>query len=84
MLNIFFVSLLAETNRTPFDLSEGESELVSGFNVEYRRGGFAIIFMSEYINIVFIRIILSMFSIGGDYYRFMFYLKLSFFCFLWV
>ncbi len=43
---IWFVSSLAETNRTPFDFAEGESELVSGFNVEYSRGGFVIIFFS--------------------------------------
>lgn len=41
---IWFASCLAETNRTPFDFAEGESELVSGFNTEYRRGGFALIF----------------------------------------
>ena len=41
----WFTSCLAETIRTPFDFAEGESELVSGFNVEYRRGGFALIFL---------------------------------------
>lgn len=77
-----FISLLAETNRTPFDLAEGESELVSGFNVEYSRGGFAIIFISEYINILFVRIVLVIFSLGGDYYSIIFYLKLTFFRFI--
>nr|AGN71025.1 NADH dehydrogenase subunit 1 [Arthroleptis poecilonotus] len=48
---IWLVSTLAETNRTPFDLTEGESELVSGFNVEYAGGPFALFFLAEYANI---------------------------------
>ena len=51
---VWFRISLAETNRTPFDFAEGESELVSGFNVEYRRGGFALIFLAEYARILFI------------------------------
>jgi NADH-ubiquinone oxidoreductase chain 1 len=50
------ISTLAETNRTPYDFSEGESELVSGFNTEYSAGGFSLLFMAEYGNIIFIRI----------------------------
>nr|WAO28737.1 NADH dehydrogenase subunit 1 [Megascolecidae sp. BS2]WAO28750.1 NADH dehydrogenase subunit 1 [Megascolecidae sp. BS7] len=49
---IWFITNLAETNRTPFDFAEGESELVSGFNVEYSSGLFAMIFMAEYMNIL--------------------------------
>nr|YP_009755706.1 NADH dehydrogenase subunit 1 [Cavia aperea]ALK60803.1 NADH dehydrogenase subunit 1 [Cavia aperea]QIQ22946.1 NADH dehydrogenase subunit 1 [Cavia aperea] len=49
---MWFVSTLAETNRAPFDLTEGESELVSGFNVEYAAGPFALFFMAEYMNII--------------------------------
>ena len=55
LLLLLFVSLIAETNRTPFDFSEGESELVSGFNIEYGGGLFAIIFLSEYGIIFFFR-----------------------------
>lgn len=53
MCLLWVVSCIAETNRTPFDFSEGESELVSGFNVEYGGGLFAIIFMAEYAMIMF-------------------------------
>nr|BCS80002.1 NADH dehydrogenase subunit 1 [Monomorium triviale] len=50
---VYFISILAELNRTPMDFIEGESELVSGFNVEYFSGGFALIFMAEYGMIIF-------------------------------
>ena len=50
---LFFVSLLAETNRRPFDFSEGESELVSGYNTEYRSTHFILLFLGEYISILF-------------------------------
>lgn len=52
---IWIITILAETNRTPFDFSEGESELISGFNIEYRRTRFIIIFLSEYCSILIIR-----------------------------
>lgn len=83
---IWLVSSLAETNRTPFDFAEGESELVSGFNVEYRRGGFAIIFLAEYARILFIRILSVILFLGGDLILWLFFLKLGFlsFLFIWV
>ena len=55
ILFLWGVSCVAECNRTPFDFSEGESELVSGFNIEYGAGGFTLIFLAEYGIIVFFR-----------------------------
>jgi NADH-ubiquinone oxidoreductase chain 1 len=59
IVGIWIISCVAETNRTPFDFAEGESELVSGFNVEYGRLGFALIFMAEYASIFIIRMLFS-------------------------
>nr|YP_010555020.1 NADH dehydrogenase subunit 1 [Ooencyrtus plautus]UYP51000.1 NADH dehydrogenase subunit 1 [Ooencyrtus plautus] len=58
---VFLVSSLAELNRTPFDFSEGESELVSGFNIEYMSGTFAMIFIAEYGMIMFMMILMLIF-----------------------
>jgi NADH-ubiquinone oxidoreductase chain 1 len=80
----WFASCLAETNRTPFDFAEGESELVSGFNVEYRRGGFALIFLAEYARILFISILFCSIFLGCDVYSLSFYLKLSFLSFIFI
>nr|AIC09035.1 NADH dehydrogenase subunit 1 [Chelonoidis denticulatus]AIC09046.1 NADH dehydrogenase subunit 1 [Centrochelys sulcata]AIC09065.1 NADH dehydrogenase subunit 1 [Geochelone elegans] len=52
LMMMWYISTLAETNRAPFDLTEGESELVSGFNVEYAAGSFTLFFMAEYSNIL--------------------------------
>nr|AXI98713.1 NADH dehydrogenase subunit 1 [Pseudoniphargus ruffoi] len=62
---IWFASSLAETSRSPYDFSEGESELVSGFNTEYSAGGFVLIFMSEYANILFMGLLFSIFFFGS-------------------
>nr|YP_009563692.1 NADH dehydrogenase subunit 1 [Eristalis tenax]QAX27170.1 NADH dehydrogenase subunit 1 [Eristalis tenax]UXG18989.1 NADH dehydrogenase subunit 1 [Eristalis tenax] len=83
---IWLTISLAETNRTPFDFAEGESELVSGFNVEYSSGGFALIFLSEYASILFMSMLFSLIFLGGDVFNIMFYFKLMFisFMFIWV
>ena len=81
---IWLITLIAETNRTPFDFSEGESELVSGFNIEYGRGLFALIFMGEYTIIILFsyltRIILSHSINMGSLQL----ILLIFFIFFWV
>nr|WBK03006.1 NADH dehydrogenase subunit 1 [Yoda sp. d ASH-2021] len=64
---MWYVSTLAETNRTPFDLTEGESELVSGFNVEYAGGPFALFFLSEYSNIIFMNALSTALFLGGGH-----------------
>nr|YP_010596108.1 NADH dehydrogenase subunit 1 [Ectomocoris horridus]WAJ48440.1 NADH dehydrogenase subunit 1 [Ectomocoris horridus] len=82
----WFSSCLAETNRSPFDFAEGESELVSGFNVEYSSGGFAFIFLSEYMNIIFMSLLTCIIFLGCDIYSLFFYFSLTFviFMFVWV
>nr|YP_010271117.1 NADH dehydrogenase subunit 1 [Neptis thisbe]UJY98877.1 NADH dehydrogenase subunit 1 [Neptis thisbe] len=82
----FLSSLMAETNRTPFDFAEGESELVSGFNIEYSSGGFALIFLAEYSSILFMSLLFTVIYMGGFNLSSMFYLKLVFlgFFFIWV
>nr|UUA65187.1 NADH dehydrogenase subunit 1 [Leguminivora glycinivorella] len=79
-------SSLAETNRTPFDFAEGESELVSGFNIEYSSGGFALIFLAEYSSILFMSMLFILMYMGGYDLSVLFYLKLVFisFFFIWV
>nr|AOY40097.1 NADH dehydrogenase subunit 1 [Scolytinae sp. BMNH 1043104] len=80
---MLLVSMLAETNRSPFDFSEGESELVSGFNVEYSSGSFAMIFLAEYTSILFMSAMFSLIVLGGSY-NFMFFIKIAVVSFFWV
>nr|YP_001650723.1 NADH dehydrogenase subunit 1 [Eurypegasus draconis]BAF74938.1 NADH dehydrogenase subunit 1 [Eurypegasus draconis] len=90
---MWFISTLAETNRAPFDLTEGESELVSGFNVEYAAGPFALFFLAEYANILLMNTLSVTLFLGAahtiispefDSINLMVKAALLSFCFLWV
>lgn len=81
---IWLVSILAETNRTPFDFAEGESELVSGFNIEYGRGGFAFLFLAEYGSIIFMRYLVGVLFFGGMSYLLVINLIGVYFCFWFI
>lgn len=62
---MFLISILAETNRAPFDLPEAESELVSGFNVEYSSMGFALFFLAEYCSMILMSALTVIMFMGG-------------------
>lgn len=87
---MFFISCLAETNRAPFDLTEGESELVSGYNVEYSSMAFALFFLAEYSHIIFMSFLFAIIFLGGwsffISYPIILFLKGTFivFLFIWV
>ena len=65
ILIMFYVSILAETNRAPFDLPEAEAELVAGYNVEYSAMGFALFFLGEYANMILMCSLTTIFFLGG-------------------
>ncbi len=88
---VFFISMLAETNRAPFDLPEAEAELVAGYNVEYSAIQFAMFFLGEYSNMLFMSAIIVILYFGGSiwftcntYFIWNFIPKLLFFCFAFI
>lgn len=82
---VWFISCLAETNRTPFDFAEGESELVSGYNTEYRRGGFALIILAEYTRILFMSLLIVVIFFGGILINYSLFIFIFIaFLFVWV
>nr|YP_009699971.1 NADH dehydrogenase subunit 1 [Leptaulax koreanus]QEK77363.1 NADH dehydrogenase subunit 1 [Leptaulax koreanus] len=76
LMVVWLITGLAETNRSPFDFAEGESELVSGFNVEYSGGGFAFIFLAEYSSILLMSMVSVIIFVGGNFISWLFFLKL--------
>ena len=99
MLVVFFISALAETNRSPFDLPEGESEIVGGYNVEYSSMTFALFFLGEYMNMILMSAMCTLLFLGGwhapfnlswvvwdwvhPFVWFAFKICLVLFCFIW-
>ncbi|WP_298191984.1 NADH-quinone oxidoreductase subunit NuoH [Metallibacterium sp.] len=65
MVVVYFVSGVAETNRAPFDVAEGESEIVAGFHVEYSGAAFALFFLAEYANMILVSFLTPIFFFGG-------------------
>lgn len=88
IFGLFFISVLAETNRPPFDLPEAEAELVAGYFVEYSSMSFALFFIGEYGSILLMSTLTSLLFMGGwmPFNTFFFSFKIIFvvFCFIWV
>ena len=81
LLLLLLLLLLPETNRTPFDFAEWESKLLSGFNVEYGGGGFALISLAEHASILFMSLLFCIIFWSIDLYSFIFIFSLLLFLF---
>jgi len=81
---ILYIVLLAETNRSPFDFVEGESELVSGYNVEFSGPGFVVLFLSEYLSILFISFLAGSLATDSSYFISCLFCILIAFSFIWL
>ena len=94
MFMVYWISGVAETNRAPFDVAEGESEIVAGFHVEYSGMAFALFFLAEYANMILVSILAVIMFLGGWLSPvsfipdgiFWLIIKVAFvlFCFLWL
>ena len=98
MLLVYFISGVAETNRAPFDVAEGESEIVAGFHVEYSGMAFSLFFLAEYANMILVATLVSIMFLGGwgapldtalfNFFPAIFWLLAKIFCvlflFLWL
>jgi len=83
LILILFIVLLAETNRSPFDFAEGESELVSGYNVEFSGPGFVLLFLAEYLSILFMSFLTGSLSVNSAYFTSLIFGLFFAFSFIW-
>lgn len=84
MVLILYLVVLAETNRSPFDFAEGESELVSGYNVEYSGPGFVVLFLAEYLSILFISFLTGSIACDSSFFSSILICLVLAFTFIWV
>jgi len=80
---VLFLVVLAESNRSPFDFAEGESELVSGYNVEFSGPGFVVLFLSEYLSILFLSLLTGSVACDSTYFNSLLFGLLLAFSFVW-